>query len=338
MSMPDFKYASLNAKLKGMNAKNLNKEELFDLIKQNNLKSAIGILKQEFKQIENINDDIDRMQLEEELDRIIINDINKILKYLNDKEKEIFYLYISKFELRCIEQVVKNIIFDNERNKENIKLWTESIFKKIKNIEESKNEDDFIRYINKSKYHDFIKEYLIEIEGINNIQVSDFELKLDNKYYKDLYEKAKNYDENLKDLIGKQITLTNIISIYRLKKYYNYDAEKIKERIIPENYKINPTTMNKLINADNYEDMKSILEKTIYKKVFENTKEEDLEKNINIFIYKQYKKVLMQTQYNVATVIAYVALSEIQKRNIINILEGITYGLDKKDIENKIII
>ena len=45
MSISAIKYPSINAKLKGMYAKRLKDDDLQDLAKQNNLKSAVAILK-----------------------------------------------------------------------------------------------------------------------------------------------------------------------------------------------------------------------------------------------------------------------------------------------------
>ena len=45
MSISAIKYPSINAKLKGMYAKRLKNDDLQDLAKQNNLKSAVAILK-----------------------------------------------------------------------------------------------------------------------------------------------------------------------------------------------------------------------------------------------------------------------------------------------------
>ena len=45
MPISAIKYPSINAKLKGMYAKRLKSDDILDLCKQNNLKSAVAILK-----------------------------------------------------------------------------------------------------------------------------------------------------------------------------------------------------------------------------------------------------------------------------------------------------
>lgn len=336
--MANLKYANINAKLKGMNKKNLDREELENLIKQNNMKSAICILKQEFEPLRNIIEDIDRINLEQELDKILINDIIKISKYLSDDEKRIFYLYISKYEIKCINLTIKNMIKKINRKKENITIWTKNIFKNIENIEASQNEEELMKTLKKSNYYKTIENYINKVGKIENISISEFEIKLDNIYFEKLYKEASSYNEVMKKLIGEKIDLLNIISIYRLKKYYSKEKDNIKSKLIPEKYRLNEEKIEELINSNNYEEFKNYLLKTPYKSIIENANEESLERNINIYLYKQYKKIFIKSPYNIATVISYIALSEYQKHNIINIVGGITYNLTRKEIADKIII
>ena len=52
----------------------------------------------------------------------------------------------------------------------------------------------------------------------------------------------------------------------------------------------------------------------------------------------KYKKIFEQGKYNFSTIIAYLNLDEILIENIINIVGGIEYEIDKKLIQEKIII
>ena len=55
-------------------------------------------------------------------------------------------------------------------------------------------------------------------------------------------------------------------------------------------------------------------------------------------MYRKYKKIFEQGKYNFSTIIAYLNLDEILIENIINIVGGIEYEIDKKLIQEKIII
>lgn len=110
----NFKYASINAKLKGMAVKRLSEEDIFNLIKQIDLKSAVYVLKTELNDLKDLDEDASKTQIEQELEKISQNDIIKIRRLLNTKEKEFFDLFVSKYNMqskdykKCAEQIYEN--------------------------------------------------------------------------------------------------------------------------------------------------------------------------------------------------------------------------------------
>ena len=71
---------SVNSKLKAMYSKKLTKEDLEDLMKQQNLKEAIYLLKSKIDSLDNLRVDAKRLEIEAELDKMLISDILKITK------------------------------------------------------------------------------------------------------------------------------------------------------------------------------------------------------------------------------------------------------------------
>ena len=78
MKIPNVKYPNLNAKLKGMYAKRITKTDLEDIIKQNNLKNAVLLLKNKSEIFKNTDENIDRLEIESLLEENQIIDINII--------------------------------------------------------------------------------------------------------------------------------------------------------------------------------------------------------------------------------------------------------------------
>lgn len=60
MSVVNLKYASINAKLKGMAVKRLNEDDIFNLIKQIDLKSAVYVLKTEINELNDLDENTDK--------------------------------------------------------------------------------------------------------------------------------------------------------------------------------------------------------------------------------------------------------------------------------------
>ena len=333
--MKNLKYANINAKLKGMHAKFLSKEDLEQLSKQNDFKNAVYFLKNEFEVLENINENSDRRIIERELDKTIIEDIEKIKKILNSSDKEIFNLFISRYEINCIIESLKNIIYkkDLSDSKEIVSVWTDRVFKYIKDIENSKSIDQYLERLRKSKYYIVVKEYLDE----KNEKIANLDTKLNKIYFKDLDNSLKELNGRTIELIGENIDLLNISWMYRMKKYYKMSPDEIQKRLIDVNYKLDNKEIKNIIDSEDIEDLKQKLISTNYAHIVEKASEDNLELEVNKYLFRKYKKCFIESEYSISTVISYMMLKEFQKQNIINILGAISYNLDKKEILNRII-
>ena len=113
--MKTFNNPSINAKLKAMYSKKLKKEDLEDLMKQEYIKDAIIILKSKIKNLEDLSNDAKRVELENALDKIVIDDMRKIDKYLNGNNKKIWQKYILKYKIDAIKKIYENLITEESK-------------------------------------------------------------------------------------------------------------------------------------------------------------------------------------------------------------------------------
>lgn len=328
------KYPNLIAKLKGMNAKNLNNKDFEELLKQNNIVSINSILKAKSYHLKNLDDNSSREEIENELDNILIDDIEKIEKYLSNKDKEILFNCVVDYEIKVFMDILKKIKYGKiEQNKiDNINKWTSKIFNKLKGIARVNNINEIKIYSKKTAFENIINSFL----DTNNIEESNLfllEMQLDKFYFENLFNNLNT--ESSRKLIGTKIDLENIIWIYRMKKYYNMPEEEIKEYIIEVDY--NLKCLNELIAIDDYKQIIEFLKKTKYKEIFE-TENENLEILIRKYMYNQYKKTFRQAKYDISTIISYLGMDKNQIENIINIVGGVEYKIDKQKIQEKIII
>jgi V/A-type H+-transporting ATPase subunit C len=329
------KYPALNAKMKGMHAKNLSNEEIEELIKQNNLKEAISFLKSKFPNLENINENMSRRLLEQELNSLFITDILKLYKYLDKNENELFTQFILKYKIYCVKNVFRNVTTNKEVNAslKNIDNWTKKVFSSIDGINSISEEKEFLEFIKSEEYYKIFEEYE---EIIENAPLEEIEVKLDKYYFCEIFKLSKKANHELEEMIGKEIDLLNIIWIYRSKNNFEYSPEQIQEILIPIQYKINKKIKNDLLNASDFEEIKSILSHTVYKNVFKD--EENIERDKNKYLYDIYSKYFQTKMFNICTVFCYINLIDIEIRNIINVIEGIRYNIDRKQIQMRIIV
>lgn len=329
------KYPALNAKMKCMYSNNLSREEFEELLRQSNLKEAISFIKSKFPFLENLNEKMHRKELEQELNNLFIYDILKIFKYLNKNEIEILMQFLSKYELNCVKNVFRNVTTNRDSREylKNIDNWTTKMFKNIDGINEITEETEFLKLIKSEDYYKVFEEYE---EIIENAPLEEIEVKLDKFYFEKIYKLAKKYNKNLLYLIGTEIDLLNVIWIYRSKKYFKYSENEIKEILIPINYKLSKKNIDDLINSEDFIDMKAVLNETKYRKVFSD--ENRIEYDKNKYLYDINIKLFKTKLFDICTVFCNINLLDIEIKNIINIVEGIRYKLDKSEIQKKIIV
>ena len=332
MSISAIKYPSINAKLKGMYAKRLKNDDLQDLAKQNNLKSAVAILKNKSSSLNVLSEDSDREQIEKVLNSEIIYDIEKIVKYLDKNDTQIFNLLISKYEIICIKKAIKLLYSKNEYD-ENIKIWTNTIFTDLKGLESIKSIDEFLKIINKTKYKKILKKYFENKD--TEYSIFEIENELDKMYLKSIYNSAGN-NKNLKKMIGAKIDFTNILWIYRMKKYYNFSEDKIEKSIIDINYALKKNQILLLVKAKNIEELNEILKRTVYSNIATDDIYE-LECNMKKYLHGLYIKNFKSNLLSINCIYSYLNLVELENKDIISIIEAVRYGIDKEKLLKKLI-
>lgn len=332
MSISAIKYPSINAKLKGMYAKRLKNDDLQDLAKQNNLKSAVAILKNKSSSLNVLSEDADREEIEKVLNGEIIYDIEKIVKYLDKNDTQIFNLLISKYEIRCIKRAIKLLYSKNEYD-ENIKIWTNTIFTDLKGLESIKSIDEFLKIINNTKYKKILKKYFVNKD--TEYSIFEIENELDKMYLKSIYNSAGN-NKNLKKMIGAKIDFTNILWIYRMKKYYNFSEDKIEKSIIDINYALKRNQILSLVKAKNIEELNEILKKTVYSNIATDDIYE-LECNMKKYLHGLYIKNFKSNLLSINCIYSYLNLVELENKDIISIIEAVRYGIDKEKLLKKLI-
>ena len=315
-------YPNLNAKLKGMYAKGLSLENIEDLLKQNRIKDAIIVLKSKLKPLESLADTAKRIEIEAKLDDIIINDINKIYRYLDKKTKSIFDAYILIYKLKVLKLIWKDMQIDNKVENLNYQDNWIAFFKDINGISKAQNQEEFLNYIKDIKLRKIFEE---------SENLFELESNLTKYYLENIFKKVKGKSKALEDIISTEIDFINILSIYRSKKYYDGYNEKY---FINYGKLIKRANVKLIEDINEIQDVNVILKNNQYDKIMQN----DFEHNYKMYMYKKYKKCFREKTFDVSFIISYFYLQKVEQDNIISIIEGIRYRLDKEEIRKKITI
>jgi len=332
------KYPSINTKLKAIYSKKLNVDEFSELSKQPDSQKALLFLKSQKEEFKDLPENADRIEIETQLDKNLIKDILKIEKLLDNKAKNYFKLFLSKYEIRCIKSVFRKLYSKSIFNEdlENVEIWTNSVFKKIKGLNNVTNFNEFLILLRKTPYYKIFKPY--ENSDIKDISIFEVENKLDIFYFKTLLKETKNKKNPiLRDLIGSQIDLENIIWIYRTKKYYNFTKQQIINTLINDYYNLSKEEIYNLIDANDYQEFEKIIKNTVYKKII-NQSERNLEQMTQKYLYEKNKKVFRNNMFNLNFIFSYINIIDAENNDITNIIEGIRYDLSRKEISTKLVV
>lgn len=326
-------YPSINAKLDGMYAKKIKRENIEELIKQNSIKQVVVILKSLNEAFSDLEDNAKRINIKILLDNILIKDIKKIYRLLNKHDKKIFYDFISIYEIKCIKSVYRKILSENIINEtsNDTENWINNLFKNLKGINKANNYDEFCRFIKRTKYYSVFQKYS------ENIKVFEIENELDKLYFQKIIKIAKEYNSSLEDMLGKKIDLNNIIWIYRERKNYNFSNEQAQKTLINFTYKLKKIDLEKLINSETQTEFIDNLKQSYYSKYIDFDNIEDLESNIDKYLYKIYQKYFRGNVFDIGVVYAYLNIIEAENNDIMNIVEGIRYNLDREEIRKKLL-
>lgn len=335
MSSLNLKTPSINCKISGMYAKRINSEQIDELLKQSNTKQVIALLKSLNENLKDLEDNPERLKIKIFLDKMIVNDIKKIYKLLNQKEKKIFLEFISSYEIKCIKSVLRKLYSKSVINEDanEIEIWTDEVFKHLRGIENVQNYQSFIEFVDGTQYSSIFNEY----ETIENINIFEIENKLDKIYFENIFKISRKSNKALEDMVGKQIDLNNIIWIYRIKKYYKFDINQITKILINKNYKLKKSELIELVQAENIERIIDILNQTYYSKYIDFSEIDELESNIDRYLYKVYKSYFRANVFDIARIYAYMNMAEKENNDIINIVEGIRYNMSIEEIRKKLV-
>lgn len=321
-----------------MYSKRIKQDQFEELIKQSTTKQVVELLKSFNKDFKKLEDNPKRVKINKVLDDILITDIKKIKRFLNKKDRNIFEYFISIYEIKCIKIVFRKIISNNHINEpaNEIENWTNNMFKRIRGIENVKDDyESFLSIIKETPYYLCFSNYSEEKDAINLFEIEN---KLDRIYFETMYDLAKKYSDDLKDIIGKVTDLNNIIWIYRVKRNYNFSENEINNILIKKSYLLKKTEINRLIQSQNEVDIAEILKLTYYSKYIDFEDLSNLEENIDKYIYKICKKYFRTNIFNLTSIFSYIIMQEKQNNDIVNIIEGIRYNLNSDELRKKLII
>lgn len=280
--------------------------------------------------------DVHRGQLETVLKQHLYTDILALSKYETSKSFKTSGYLLGRLE---IEQIIKCLTMINSGHPEDYlyaaPLSFSGFFKiNIQTLARAHSYDDVLDALKGTIFEKSLKKYIPDDEK-QKVSLSEVENGLINTLFDNTFKniahiKNKNEREELNELFCAYIDFKNISIIIRMKKYYNFSAEKIHQLLLPYG-KLGKKTLSKLCSSENYDTVFQAASKTYFGNIIRKLSYND---QVQIFsaLMITYCKRLLHFSLNPETVmVAYMFLTDIELTNIINIIEATRYTVSSDE-------
>ena len=207
----------------------------------------------------------------------------------------------------------------------------------INRLARARNYEEFLSALQKTRYYDVLKAFEPDING--QLPVSEIENKLYELVIHDMLDLIENKTKGserkeLMDIFEKLNDYSVISRIVRMKSYYSIPPDVIRESINPEFSSLNPKLIYRMCDAENAKQVYELLASTSVGRLIKRSVNEDYSGDIGSLIqYKVARKYLHFSNNPSVVMISFMFLSEIELMNVISLIEGVRYQLDKKTIQ-----
>lgn len=334
-------FAALNSKIKTLEGKMLSEEQYEGLLKTRNYFEALKYLKNNTSYNEAIKDinisDIHRGDLEIILKRYYVEIFFKLSHFLKGEYRELLQLLFLELQVEDLKVIIRAKYVDNYGDIKGSLVTYGSPLNKIPYDEliEEKNIEALSKRINDTKVFKHVSPLLNNFKKESLFRI---EMTLDFEYFSSIRKFIKKLDKEngtiLKKINGSLVDMLNLQWIYRGMNYYKLSSEELFNYTIYNGYKIKGEKLRNLCYIKDIDEFYSYIDKTIYGKVFSKVRGKDylLEREINSYIRKLLSKFKSKGKLNIAELLSYTELVEIEIGDIISIVENKRYMTEESEI------
>ncbi len=335
---------ALSAKAKAMYGRRLTVEDYEELLHKRNVSEIAAYLKNQTKYSEVLSDvkenSVHRGQLEIMLKRDSFNRRNKLYRYADKSHQEFYNMSSEKEEIAQILACLRALISNDYSNfVSDLPLFmNKSMSIDMRDLLSVKSVKDLVKVIKHTAYYGDIAEYL-EAEDIHYATI---EHTLNLYYYRHLNEvvekhfKGDSRKEILK-IVNQSIELKNIAKIYRMKEYYHSPPERVRNGMLDCKPQISKQLYEQLFDAKDGTKVLQLLEQTPYKIKVGNEDFVFIEQYARQINYDSGHRLMNFSTDPSVVYLAYFLLEESEVENLINIIEGVRYGVVASQIQKLLI-
>lgn len=143
--------------------------------------------------------------------------------------------------------------------------------------------------------------------------------------------------QQVTELFAAQMDLSNLSTIQRLKMFYHQGKEEITPYLLKNPHsRLSKNAMAALLEAQDHQQVLAALSTTPYRRVDSDVGQ--LSHSEDQALFGMARRVLRFTTNPAAGFAAFLLLSKQEVHNVINIIEGIRYGLSQEEIQSLLVM
>lgn len=333
------------AKIKSKYGKKIKYEDYRNLINSNSLSEVISYLKNNtyYKDaLSQVNpDNVHRGQLELLLEQNLFYDLGALYKYETGITSYFGNFLKQNYE---IKQIVRYLTFLGGGKHKDYFMEMPMYFDQyteidLERLSLSKNYDEFLDALKKSPYNGILKKF--KPKKNENLKMPEIEDALYTYMYGEMYKVIENMtdrieQQELRKMFDMIIDHLNFVRIIRLKGYYNQPPEEIKSHLLPFG-SLKEKQINLMLNAENDDEVIKIIDTLPQGKLFSKVDYNYIGATSVMVRYKLCKNNMYHSTSPSVIAISYFFLCLIELENIINIVEGVRYKLEKEQIDKLLV-
>lgn len=335
------KYSGIITKSKALRARLISDEEYRHILSMSNVSEIIAYLREHpgYKPIfQYAEDNIShRGQLELLLDYSLYHDYLKLYRFADAKQRKLLKLFSKKIEAALIKAALRAVYSGGKIPKYTSMLEFVNKHSKV-NFEalyNSKSPKDFINALADTSYYPLVCN--LDLDAPNAMFM--LESTIDIAYFSTIWKlREKTIKgsslELMSDIVGSEMDLLNITWLYRCKKYYRVDNNRLYGFIIPHNYRLKKSDLSALIEASSVTDFLEALKKTAYYSGKHPFDIDNPERGFYRFLFNAYKDKIKNTPISMAPVMDFLYRKEVEIDLLTTIIECVRYDVSSADAVN----
>ena len=191
-----------------------------------------------------------------------------------------------------------------------------------------------------TRYYDILAAFSPKEDG--RIRLTEIENALFSHLAKGMYSLIDQTHgalrEELTNLYGAQVDMQNVTRILRLKRYFNAEPDFIRANLLPNGRCLSPKIIEEMVQAPTADAVLELFLSTGLAKRIPETQRGFVHDLDHRAPYFNARRLIHYSIHPMAVLLSYIIITDVEVDDIINIIEGVRYGLEPEQIRPMLVL